>query len=69
MGELQVALHIGAWSNGKRLTPEDRQYIMKQLGMKQNIVKNPYQRELEKIGTIGPGQKWWAPTSESHQDS
>ncbi len=66
LGELQVMLHLGADKNGKRLTPEERRWIEKELGIKrEKIIKNPWQQEAENIGMVQPGQKWWAPTSES----
>ncbi len=66
LGELQIMLHLGADKTGKRLTPEERRWIEKELGIKrEKIIKNPWQQEAENVGMVQPGQKWWAPTSES----
>ena len=65
-GNLQVAYHLGAWPNGKRLTPQEKQAIAKELGIASYpMKKNPWQKGMEDQGIIKPGQKWWAPTSES----
>lgn len=68
LGELQVAMHLGAWPDGRRLTQQERAMIQKELGLDTwAMKKNPWQQSMEKAGIINPGQKWWAPYSESQE--
>lgn len=65
LGELQVALHLGGWPNGKRLTMAERKWIEQQLGIANRpMKKHPMQQAGENAGLLVPGQRWWAPTSE-----
>lgn len=63
---LQIALHLGAWPNGTRLSLGDKRAIQQELGLLDQPVstKRPWQRAAEQARLIQPGQKWWAPTSE-----
>lgn len=53
---LTTALNNGYWANGQKLTPKEIEEISKELMVSKT--RNNYM-----------GQKWWAPTSESHQSS
>jgi hypothetical protein len=61
---LQIALHLGSWPDGRRLSPEERRWAMKELGWEQLRIRNPWQQGAEAAKLVQPGQKWWAPTSE-----
>lgn len=64
--QLQAAYHVGTWPNGKRMTPEEKADLGRKLGLTSGgMKKNPWQANMEKAGIINPGQRWWAPTSES----
>lgn len=64
--EYQAAYHVGTWPNGKRMTPAEKADLGRRLGMTSGgMKKNPWQDNMERAGIINPGQKWWAPTSES----
>ncbi len=64
-GLLQVALHLGAWPDGRRLDADEKRAIRQQLGMDlAGGAKHPWQQASEQSGLVRPGQKWWAPTSE-----
>jgi hypothetical protein len=65
-GKLQVALHLGAWPDGRRLTPQERKQIEQELGMASRpVLKHPMQKHLEQNRLLTPGARWWTPTSES----
>ena len=53
---LTTALNNGYWAGGQKLTPKEIEEISKELMVSKT--RNNYM-----------GQKWWAPTSESHQSS
>lgn len=65
-GALQVALHLGNWPDGRRLTGKERKDIEEELGIdRSKIEKNPtWAGEARKAGITIPGQKWWAMHSE-----
>lgn len=45
---------------------DEKKAAMRELGVGwTHRVQHPMQREMERHGLIGPGQKWWAPTSEN----
>ncbi len=44
---------------------DQKKKAMQELGLAATSQKHPMQATLEKGGYINPGQKWWAPTSES----
>lgn len=62
--ELQAAYHVGTWPNGKRMTPQEKAALGRQLGIVGGGKKNPWQDNMEKAGIVKPGQRWWAPYSE-----
>ena len=65
-GELQVALHIGAWPSGKPLTAIEKKQIRQKLGLGPTYSnKKTWRGEFNNAGLTRPGQKWWAMTSES----
>ena len=66
LGDLQVALHLGAWPNGKPLTAAEKKQIRTKLGLGPTVSnKKTWSGEFNKAGITKPGQKWWAMTSES----
>lgn len=67
LGKLQVALHLGAWPDGRRLTNTERDLIMKELGISKTGPSAKYKMQVAsaRAGVTIPGQKWWAPHSES----
>lgn len=47
---------------------DEKKTAMKKLGLGfKSPGKHPWQKAQEKAGMLGPGQKWWAPQSESRQ--
>jgi hypothetical protein len=47
---------------------DEKKAVMKKLGLGWKTPgKHPWQKTQEKAGMLGPGQKWWAPQSESRQ--
>ena len=61
-------LQLGGWPDGRRLTPEERKWIQKELGIAgREMKKHPMQQGMEKYGLITPGHRWWAPTSEGRE--
>jgi len=64
LGQLQVAYHLKAWPDGRRLTPAELSWVKKELGITTTQKKHPMQAAQEKAGLLKPGQRWWAPTSE-----
>jgi hypothetical protein len=55
--ELQKKMHL--------MRGQEKQEAMKELGLwNPKKAQHPWQRELEKAGEVGPGQKWWAQYSE-----
>lgn len=65
LANLQVALHLGAWPNGKPLTAAERKQIRAKLGIGPAVSnKKTWSGEFNKAGITKPGQKWWAMTSE-----
>lgn len=67
---LAVMLHLGADQYGRRLDAKTKQAIMRKLGMETpGQVQNKWQQGLQKAGMQAPGQKYWAPTSESFIDN
>lgn len=50
------------------LRGDEKKAAMKKLGLGWKTPgKHPWQKSQEKVGMLGPGQKWWAPQSESRQ--
>ncbi len=50
------------------MKPAEKKAAMVKLGLldpSKGVVKKPWQRAAEQAGTVQPGQKWWAPTSEA----
>ncbi len=61
--ELYKQLHL--------MKPAEKKAAMIELGLldpSQGVAKRPWQKEAETVGMVQPGQKWWAPTSESNID-
>ena len=68
LGALQVAMHLGAWPDGRRITAAERKYIMKELGMETGVMrKHAWQKSLEDNKLLTPGHRFWAQKSESIQ--
>lgn len=56
----------GEWPNRTPMTSVERALIARKFKLGgTGGAKNQWQSEMEKAGIINPGQKWWAPTSES----
>lgn len=65
-GMLQMAVHLGTWPDGRRMTATEKFALQKQLGMRTApVVKKGMQKSMEKNKFTIPGQRWWAATSES----
>jgi hypothetical protein len=64
--KLQIAYHLGAWPDGRRLTPEEKKAIANQLGFV-GSTKSKWQDEGEKAGIVPRGAKYWALTSEGRR--
>lgn len=67
LGALQIAMHLGAWPDGRRITAAERKYIMKELGMELITRKHAWQKSLEDNKLLTPGHRFWAQKSESIQ--
>lgn len=55
---MQQKLHV--------MPPMQKKDAMRQLGMVGSMKKSPWQSNMEKEKVIGPGQRWWAQTSETN---
>lgn len=64
--EYQIAYHLGTWPDGRRMSPTEKRALGKKLGIfSAGMKKHPWQDSMEKAKVINPGQRWWAPHSES----
>lgn len=64
--QVRQLLDNGTWPNQAPVTPEQRAMLLRKFKLGGGGgKKHAWQAAMEKAGIINPGQKWWAPTSES----
>lgn len=64
--QVKQVLDNGNWPNQAPVTAPQRAMLLRKFKLGGGGgVKKGWQKAMEKAGLINPGQKWWAPTSES----
>jgi hypothetical protein len=54
------------WQQMHLMHPDEKRAAMRHLGVGGGGTPHPWQAGMQSAGMIGPGQRWWAPTSESY---